>query len=158
MKKSVKTGIGFGFTSAIITTLGAMIGLYSGTLSDLAVIGGILTIAIADAFSDSLGIHISKELEGESTILEIWEATATTFFAKVSIGLTFLVPVLIFDLKRAVWVSIFYGMVLLGIFSYFIARSKKAKPARVIIEHLFIAIVVIILSQVVGHWIRKFFV
>jgi hypothetical protein len=34
-----------------------MIGLISGTESKIAVICCILTIAIADAFSDALGIH-----------------------------------------------------------------------------------------------------
>lgn len=38
-----------------------MIGLMAGTHSKLAVLGGILTIAIADAMSDALGIHISQE-------------------------------------------------------------------------------------------------
>ena len=56
MKESLKTGITFGLTSGVITTLGLMVGLHSGTGSRIAVIGGILTIAVADAFSDALGI------------------------------------------------------------------------------------------------------
>ena len=54
MKDSLRTGISFGLTSAVITTLGLMVGLHSGTGSKLVVLGGILTIAIADAFSDAL--------------------------------------------------------------------------------------------------------
>ena len=50
MNHSVKIGFCFGSTSGIITTLGLMVGLNSGTHSKLVVIGGILTIAIADAF------------------------------------------------------------------------------------------------------------
>ena len=61
MIESIKTGITFGITSGAITTLGLMIGLYSGTNSRGVVIGGILTIAIADSLSDALGIHISEE-------------------------------------------------------------------------------------------------
>lgn len=61
MKNSLKIGICFGITSGIITTLGLMMGLESGTNSRLVVLGGIFTIAIADAFSDALGIHISEE-------------------------------------------------------------------------------------------------
>jgi len=67
MKHSVKVGFSFGITSAVITTLGLMVGLYSSTNSRLVVVGGILMIAIADAFSDSLGIHISEESEGRHT-------------------------------------------------------------------------------------------
>jgi len=49
MKHQLKTGVSFGLTSGIITTLGLMVGLHSGTQSRIAVVGGILTIAIADA-------------------------------------------------------------------------------------------------------------
>ena len=69
MKKSLKTGISFGLTSGTITTLGLMIGLNSGTNSRGIVIGGILTIAIADSFSDALGIHISEEADHTRTNL-----------------------------------------------------------------------------------------
>ena len=49
MKASFKTGLSFGLTSGVITTLGLMVGLHSGTHSRTVVIDGILTIAIADA-------------------------------------------------------------------------------------------------------------
>ena len=82
MKNSLKTGVAFGLTSGIITTLGLMVGLYSGTNSKLVVMGGILTIAIADAFSDALGIHVSEESKNNVTEKEVWEATISTFFSK----------------------------------------------------------------------------
>jgi len=47
----MNSGLSFGVTSGVITTFGLMIGLYSGTNSRLAVVGGILIIAFADAFS-----------------------------------------------------------------------------------------------------------
>ena len=50
MKDSLRTGISFGLTSAVITTLGLMVGLHSGTHSKIVVLAGILTIAVADAF------------------------------------------------------------------------------------------------------------
>ena len=58
MKESVKKGFGFGLTSGVITTLGMMVGLNASTGSRTAVIGGIIAIAIADAFSDAVGMHI----------------------------------------------------------------------------------------------------
>ncbi len=67
MKLSYIKGISFGLTSGIITTLGMIVGLHAGTHSRLAVIGGVLTIAIADAFSDALGIHISEESQNKHT-------------------------------------------------------------------------------------------
>ena len=58
MKESVKKGFGFWLTSGVITTLGMMVGLNASTGSRTAVIGGIIAIAIADAFSDAVGMHI----------------------------------------------------------------------------------------------------
>jgi hypothetical protein len=43
------------------------------------ILGGILTIAIADAFSDALGIHLSEESEKIQSGKEIWESTASKF-------------------------------------------------------------------------------
>ena len=80
MKHSLKVGFSFGLTSGIITTLGLLTGLDSSTNSKLVVIGGVLTIAIADAFSDVLGIHISEESENKHTSREIWESTFFYFF------------------------------------------------------------------------------
>lgn len=96
IKKSIRTGFGFGITSGVITTLGLMIGLHSGTQSKAAVLGGILTIAVADAFSDALGIHISEESKGTHTQKEIWTATFSTFFAKLIFAFSFIFPVIFF--------------------------------------------------------------
>ena len=74
MKDSLRTGISFGLTSAVITTLGLMVGLHSGTHSRIVVLAGILTIGVADAFSDALGIHISEEAENIHSAKEIWGA------------------------------------------------------------------------------------
>lgn len=134
MKHSLKTGLSFGLTSAIITTLGLMVGLHSGTHSRLAVIGGVLTIAIADAFSDAMGIHISEEAENVHTEGEIWESTLATFISKFLFALTFLVPVLTLDLTLAIIVSIIWGLLLLTVLSFHIARSRNVPPGRVLLE------------------------
>jgi vacuolar iron transporter family protein len=152
-KHSIKTGLSFGLTSAIITTLGLMVGLHSGTHSKLVVIGGILIIAIADAFSDALGIHMSEESENIHSTKEIWESTIATFFAKFIFSSTFIIPLLLFSLNAAIVVSIFYGLVLLSLFSLYMAREQGEKSWKVIAEHLVIAVIVIILTHYVGKWI-----
>ena len=100
MKESIKKGFGFGLTSGILATLGLMVGLYSGTHSKFVVIAGIVTIAIADAFSDSLGMHISQETVKKNTVKQVWEATYSTFFFKLIIALSFLIPVLLLSLNE----------------------------------------------------------
>ena len=56
-----RTGLFFGATSGVITTIGLIVGLNSGTRSITAVLGGILVIAVADAMSDALGIHLAND-------------------------------------------------------------------------------------------------
>lgn len=158
MKYSFKSGLGFGITSGVITTLGLLVGLHAGTQSKLAVIGGILTIAIADALSDSLGVHVSKEFESRSSMLEIWEATLVTLLSKFIVALSFIIPAIFLDLHKAILVSICWGLVLLGSFSYLIAKDRKTSPIKVIGEHLAIAIIVILVVQFAGSIIRNIFI
>ena len=157
LNHSIKTGVCFGLTSGVITTLGLMVGLNSGTHSKLAVLGGILTIAVADAFSDALGIHIAEESENTHTHWEVWQSTIATFLSKFFLALTFAVPVLLLDLPTAVIVSVVYGLSVLGALSYYLAREQGDIPARVVSEHLGIALLVIVATHTVGQWIGAHF-
>lgn len=156
-KATIRSGLQFGLTSGVITTLGLMVGLYSGTHSVLAVTGGIISVAIADAFSDALGMHIAVESAGTHSHREIWEATAATFLAKVVFALSFILPVLLFDLRTAIFAGVLWGLTLLTVASYKLARGQNTKPAGVIAEHLFIATAVVLLSHFVGRWIAATF-
>jgi len=153
MKLSIKKGFSFGLTSGIITTLGLIVGLNSSTHSTSVVIGGILVIAVADALSDSLGIHVSEESENKHTTREIWESTIATFLSKFVFALTFIFPFLLFSLNTAIIVSVIYGLSLIAIFSYYIAHKEKVKSYKVIIEHLVIAIIVIFVTNYVGKFV-----
>jgi len=157
MRLSYLKGISFGLTSGIITTLGMIVGLHAGTHSRLAVIGGVLTIAIADAFSDSLGMHISEESANQHTNKEIWESTIGTFVAKFIFAMTFLVPIFLLDLSTAIWVSIGWGLFWLGVISFWLARDQKKPIHHVMGEHLGIAVVVIFITHYVGDWILATF-
>jgi VIT1/CCC1 family predicted Fe2+/Mn2+ transporter len=158
MKLSLRKGFSFGLTSAIITTLGLIVGLYAGTHSRIAVIGGILIIAIADAMSDSLGIHISEEAENKHTGKEVWESTLSAFCSKFIFAITFLVPVLLFELQTAILVSVAWGMLLLSVLSFSIAKTSRTNAARVITEHLVIAVAVIVITFYMGAFVASVFV
>ncbi len=155
MKESLKTGITFGLTSGTITTLGLMVGLYSGTNSRGVVIGGILTIAIADSLSDALGIHVSEEADHTRTTLQVWVATVATFISKLC-AITFIIPVLLFNLPVAININLAWGFILLSILSYYLAKSQGVKPWKVISEHLIITFVVISLTHFLGKMIAKY--
>ncbi len=61
MKLTTRAGFNFGLTSGIITTLGLMVGLKPSTQSYYVVNDGILTIDVADALSESIGMHFAVE-------------------------------------------------------------------------------------------------
>lgn len=150
MKQSIRTGYSFGLTSGVTTTLGLIIGLAAGTQSRIAVIGGILTISIADSLSEGFGMHISEEAEDKHSQKEIWESTAATFFSKLIIALSFLLPVSFFPLSLAVIVSIIWGLCLITILSYTIGKKTLTPIWKPISEHIGIAVIVIIMTHVVG--------
>ena len=155
MKDSIKTGLCFGLTSAIITTLGLIVGLHSFSGSKMVIIGGIVTIAIADAFSDALGIHVSEEAENIHKTRDVWESTFTTFLTKFLFALTFMIPVLLFELSTAILICIIYGLSMLSILSYTINKKEKWK---VVLEHITIALIVVIITHYIGDWIAESFV
>ena len=153
MKLAIMKGFSFGLTSGIITTLGLIVGLHAGTHSKLVVLGGILTIAVADAFSDALGIHISEESENKHTAKDIWSSTLATFSSKFLFTLTFVIPILLLKLQTAIIVSIIWGLSLIAIFSNYIAKKEKRNRLKVIAEHVIIAIIVIVITHFVGDFV-----
>jgi VIT1/CCC1 family predicted Fe2+/Mn2+ transporter len=154
MKSSLKTGLSFGLTSGVITTLGLMVGLHSGTHSRAVVIGGIVTIAIADAMSDALGIHVSEESKNSGPTRQIWEATLATFMAKFVIAMTFVAPIVARPLDQAIVISVIWGLLLLAGLSFFVARAQAIPPWKVIGEHLLIALCVVVITHAVGDWVQ----
>jgi len=158
MNLEIVKGFSFGLTTGIITTLGMIVGLDSATHSRFAVIAGIVSVGIADAFSDALGMHISEESELKHTRKEIWTATLFTFFAKIIFASLFIVPFLLLDLTNAVYASVAIGLAVLAVFNYFLSKEEKKNPLEVIGSHILIAIIVIIATHYVGHivnWIAS---
>ena len=157
MKQAIKKGFSFGLTSGVITTLGLIIGLAFSTQSRLAVIGGVITIAVADSLSDALGIHISEESNKETSHKKVWISTIATGFYKFIIALTFLIPILLLSLTSAIIASIIWSFLLLGYITIIISKDRNQSPIRPLIEHYTIAIMVIILTFYVGTFINNLF-
>lgn len=153
MRRLFGIGSSFGLISGVLTTLGLIVGLSSSTQSKAAVIGGILTIVIADALSDALGIHISQETQGQRTHREVWKVTLTTFLTKLISAATFIIPVLLFDLPTAVWVSLGWGFFLLAGFSFAVARRRHEPPWKRVGEHLLFGVLVVVATNLIGRWV-----
>jgi VIT1/CCC1 family predicted Fe2+/Mn2+ transporter len=152
-----RTGLFFGASSGVITTLGLITGLNAGTHSMTAVLGGILVIAVADAMSDALGIHLAEEANPDKDHRHVWQATIATFITKFLFALSFVIPLLLLPLGPAVIASIAWGMLVIVVLSYFLARSQNESPWPSILEHLGIAILVVVLSHLIGVWVATTF-
>jgi len=102
-----------------------------------------VVIAIADNISDSFGIHVHQEAQKES-VKEVRKTTLTNFGTRIAVVSVFILLVILLPMKAAVPFSIFFGMAVISTISYFIAKEQKAKPYRVVFQHLLITVLVII--------------
>ena len=152
-----RTGLFFGATSGVITTVGLITGLNAGTHSVAAVLGGIFVIAVADAMSDALGIHLAEEADPDATAHHIWSATISTFINKFIFAISFAVPLLLLPLDQAVIASLIWGTIVIIALSYFLARAQNASPFLIVAEHLGIAILVVVFSHSIGVWVSRTF-
>ena len=152
-----RTGLFFGATSGVITTIGLIVGLNSGTRSITAVLGGILIIAVADAMSDALGIHLAEEANPDTDHAHVWSATIMTFLTKFIFSISFAVPLLLLPLGPAVTASVIWGLVVIVVLSYFLAKSQDESPLFIIGEHVGIAVLVLVFSHYIGVWVAATF-
>jgi VIT1/CCC1 family predicted Fe2+/Mn2+ transporter len=153
--KNLKNYI-FGSTAAIITNISLIVGLGSVQTGKGPILGGLLTIALADNISDSLGIHMYKESEGYEGKLSLL-ATSLNFLSRLLVSCSFIAIVLIFSISNSIIIAIVWGLLLLTLISYLIAKSNNDNSILEIIKHLLIAVIVIILSRYVGYGISKYF-
>jgi VIT1/CCC1 family predicted Fe2+/Mn2+ transporter len=157
MKRAFRIGFSFGLPSGVVTTLGLMVGLNSTTQSHFVVIGGILTIAIADSLSEAMGMHFAQESENTLSHEDVWKSTFFTFLAKFIFSFIFIFPVLILELNTAIIICVIIGIYLIFAISLIIARDRNDNPYIVIGSHLTITFIVIIIAHYLGILISNIF-
>ena len=147
----------FGATSAIITSLALIVGLDSiGSNPKMSIIGALLALGIADNIADSLGIHVYRESQfcnhrGNKIY------TLSNFLTRFSITLIFVLLVYFLPMQLAYWSAIVIGIGLLCLLSYFIALYHNASPLWEIVEHVGVAVIVLVASNFLGHAITGMF-
>lgn len=156
MKLPLKKGLYFGQTSAIMTSLGIIVGMFSSTGSVGAILGGLLVISFADALSDSFGIHVSEEAEKRGGGHE-WKAMGYTFLSKFVFSLSFIALFLLLDVWSAVLLSVAWGFFVLGLSSFYLAKTQSKNPLKIVLEHLLIGIVVVVFTYYIGVWVNLLF-
>jgi VIT1/CCC1 family predicted Fe2+/Mn2+ transporter len=150
--RPTQTRFSFGTTSAIITNLGIITGLNTLAHPKLSIIGALLVIALADNMSDTFGIHIYQESEDLSK-KEVWLSTLTNFFARLFVSSTFIVLIILLPIKLAAVCSVIWGLLILTVMTYAIARQRKMSPYSAILVHTIVAVLVVAASNFIGAFL-----
>lgn len=146
-RRTHPTGFSFGGTAAIVTSMGVIVGFSASTVARGPIVSSLLIVALADNISDSLSIHLyqeSENLDGRAA----FRATLTNFAARLVVSLSFVVLVLVLPRNVLAGVSLGWGMLLLGVLSYVLARARKVSTWREVAKHLLIAAIVVVVSRV----------
>lgn len=154
LDQALFTGLGFGATSGIITTLGLIVGLETLTNSISTALAGIYIIAFADGLSDALGIHLSQESNKKIESNEVWASTFYTLLFKILIALSFTIPLVLYPSFTGIIICIIWGYLLLGVLSFIIAKRKNESPYGIIFEHWAIMTFILIVTYLIGIYVR----
>ena len=145
-----------GSSAAVITNVSLIVGLGSARAGKGPILSGLLTVALADNISDSLGIRLYKESEGCGERLSRL-ATALNFLSRLLVSLSFVAIVLMFSAPQAMIIGIAWALLFLTLISYLVTRSNHANSVTTIIRYVLIAVGAIVLSRCVGHLIADHF-
>ena len=144
--------IGFGGTAAIVTSMALITGLNAVGTGKSALITALLIAALADNLTDSLSIHIYQESERLDE-REAFIGTLSNFTTRLLGSLSFVLIVVIFPPNVVVLGSIVWGMLLLGVLSYLLARERNIGILSEVIKHLVVAAAVLIISKAVAYFL-----
>lgn len=146
----------FGIFGGVLTTLGVMIGLLSATSSKLAVIGGIVSVSVVDSLSDSVSMYSSKRAEKNTTKRAFFSALFV-FFGKFVFSLTFILAFLFFSFKTAIYVNLFWGLLVIVFLNLVIAEIQNENKVLAVLKNTLIVVIVILLSYLIGTLTKLLF-
>jgi VIT1/CCC1 family predicted Fe2+/Mn2+ transporter len=137
--------VSFGATSAVMTGVAIIIGLSGTVNAKMNIIIALLIIAVADNVTDSFGIHIHQESQS-APAKEVRRTTFMNFLARLLITAIFIFFIVLLPLGLAMVLSIILGLSVIVSLSYVISIHRKVSPYRVILQHLLLAVIVIVVS------------
>jgi VIT1/CCC1 family predicted Fe2+/Mn2+ transporter len=142
----------YGGTAAIVTSMSLIVGFDTAAMAKATILTGLLVVAIADNLTDSLSIHLYQESERlESRIA--FHATLSNFATRLGLSFSFVVLVLLLPPSAAVITSIVWGLSLLSVLTYLIARDYGRSPIPEIAKHLLTTLAVILISKAIAYFI-----
>jgi hypothetical protein len=146
------TRISFGGTAAIVTSMALIVGLDAANAGRAAMVSALLIAAVADNLTDSLSVHMYQESERLEE-REAFIGTVSNFVTRLVVCLTFVLIVVLFRMHVAAIGGIVWGMLLLIVLNYILARHRNIGAMSELGKHLAVALVVIFVSKGIGHWI-----
>ncbi len=146
----------FGIASGVLTTLGIIIVLDTSTISRVAIIAGIVAVAVADSMSDAFGVYSLKKSERGTSQKNAIGAAFATFLGKVFCATTFIIPFLMTPIDVAVKISILWGIILLVLVNFEIAVIQRESIWKTIVLNVFLAMLVMVISYYAGSYLAFF--
>jgi len=146
------TRISFGGTAAIVTSMALIAGLDAANAGRAAMVSALLIAAVADNLTDSLSVHMYQESERLEE-KEAFIGTLTNFATRFIVCLSFVLIVTLFREHAAAVGGIVWGMSLLTVLTYILARHRKVSAMSELGKHLAVALVIVFVSKSIGHWI-----
>jgi VIT1/CCC1 family predicted Fe2+/Mn2+ transporter len=127
-------------------------GLSAADATKPIIVSALLIAAFADNLTDALSIHIFQESE-QLDQKNAFNGTITNFVTRLLLSISFVLLVVLLPLEHVAKVSIVWGILLLVILTYLVARERKVKPLREVVKYLLVASAVIIVSTLIPNWI-----
>lgn len=140
---TLSIGSTFGSISGIITSLGAIIGMYGANLPSKPIIISLVSIAMSDSISDALGIYYGVNVEEDNQ--ESFNQASRAFIAKFFFPLLMVIPFLLLEKSNAVMVNLLCSLTVVLVVS-----SSVFKKQTEIITNMLIVLIAIILIYNVG--------
>ena len=150
------TWISFGGTSALITSMGLILGLDAAASGRQGIISALLIIALADNLSDSLSVQVFMEaerLEHRKALI----STVANFCTRLLVALSFVALVIMLPRSLMALGVGAWGFLLLISMTYWIARAQGAHIGKEIGKHIIVAVVALAISRWLGIWIGATF-
>ncbi len=127
-------------------------GLEAANAGKASVISALLIAAVADNLTDSLSVHMyqeSERLEQKDAFI----GTLTNFGTRFMVCLSFVLIVALLPRNLAAVWGIVWGLSLLAMLTCVLARYRRVSTISEVVKHLGVAMLIILVSRSVGHWI-----
>jgi VIT1/CCC1 family predicted Fe2+/Mn2+ transporter len=141
--------LSFGGPAAIVASMALIVGLDAATATKTAIVTSLLIVGVADNLTDSLSVHIYQEAERLEQ-RQALRTTAANFVTRFAVSLSFVGLFLLARGRAGLLLCVGWGFLLLATLTHRLAKLRGVSPAREIVIHSAVAVVVIGLSKLIG--------